>query len=224
MVQTYIRPTDIAVLKHKHVHRVTRHGIDFIELRHPATKRHKNHMLGTELALNRYQSILRRPGRKGVPAQDDYLFLPEMANRDSALDALATQFTALLEMTNLRQDAEGKPRTLYSLRHTAIVRSIQKGLPLEMIAANSRTSSEMIRRFYGSHVKSVLYMGSHFVDKEKSIRDERYSTVNALAKEIGFEFDAYEEDKEAEIEKMADVADAEVRVTVKERRGRVKAE
>jgi hypothetical protein len=134
--------------------------------------------------------------RKGVPAQDDYLFLPEMANRDSALDALATQFTALLEMTNLRQDAEGKPRTLYSLRHTAIVRSIQKGLPLEMIAANSRTSSEMIRRFYGSHVKSVLYMGSHFVDKEKSIRDERYSMVNALAKEIGVEFDAYEEDKE----------------------------
>jgi hypothetical protein len=65
------------------------------------------------------------------------------------------------------------------------VRSIQKGLPLEMIAANSQTSSEMIRRFYGSHVKSVLYMGSHFVDKEKSIRDERYSMVNALAKEIG---------------------------------------
>ena len=73
------------------------------------------------------------------------------------------------------------------------MRSIQKGLPLEMIAANSRTSSEMIRRFYGSHVKSVLYMGSHFVDKEKSIRDERYSMVNALAKEIGFEFDAYED-------------------------------
>jgi hypothetical protein len=83
-----------------------------------------------------------------------------------------------------------KPRTLYRLRHTAIVRSIQKGLPLEMIAANSRIGSVMIRRFYGSHVKSVLYMGSHFVDKEKSIRDERYSMVNALAKEIGFEFDA----------------------------------
>jgi len=76
-----------------------------------------------------------------------------------------------------------------------------------MIAANSRTSSEMIRRFYGSHVKSVLYMGTHFVDKEKSIRDERYSMVNALAKEIGVEYDAYEVDKEVEIEKMADVAD-----------------
>ena len=59
-------------------------------------------------------------------------------------------------------------------------------------------------------------MGSHFVDKEKSIRDERYSMVNALAKEIGFEFDAYEEDKEAEIEKMAEVVDAEVRVIAKE--------
>ena len=66
--------------------------------------------------------------------------------------------------------------------------------PLEMIAANSRTSSEMIRRFYGSHVKSVLYMGSAFVDAEEKIRNTRYDKVNALAKEIGVEFDAYADD------------------------------
>jgi integrase len=218
MVQTYVRPTDIGVLRHRHVHEVVRNKIKFIELRHPSTKRHRNHMLGTELALNRYQSIIEyrkdggmfagmdRPDFEEEPADsfetdaprigpDDYIFAPEMQNRETALNGLATQFTALLEIAGLRQDAEGKPRTLYSLRHTAIVHSIHKGLPLEMIAANARTSSEMIRRFYGSHVKSVLYMGSAFIEAEEKIRNTRYDKVNELAKEIGVDFDAYADDE-----------------------------
>ena len=216
MVQTYVRPTDIGVLRHRHVHEVVRNKIKFIELRHPTTKRHRNHMLGTELALSRYHAIIDYRKGRGMFAgmdhavdfepetgelaeprigPDDYLFMPHMENRDTALDALATQFTALLEMAKLRQDAEGKPRTLYSLRHTAIVHSIHKGLPLEMIAANARTSSEMIRRFYGSHVKSVLYMGSAFIEAEEKIRNTRYDMVNELAKEIGVDFDAYADDE-----------------------------
>lgn len=167
-------------------------------------------MLGTELARSRYQAIIEYRKDGGIFGQlnavemadtneprigpDDYLFMPELENRDTALDALGTQFTALLEITGLRQDAEGKPRTLYSLRHTAIVHSIHKGLPLEMIAANARTSSEMIRRFYGSHVKSVLYMGSAFVEAEEKIRNTRYDKVNEFAKEIGIDFDAYTDD------------------------------
>jgi integrase len=216
MVNTYIRPTDIGVLRHRHVHEVIRNNIRFIELRHPSTKRHRNHMLGTELALASYKALAEYRKGKGIVAlfdrsggeahpdqaasartgPDDYLFMPEMENRTSAMDTLASQFTAILEIAGLRQDAEGKPRTLYSLRHTAIVHSIQKGLPLEMIAANARTSSDMIRRFYGSHVKSVLYMGSAFIDAEEKIRITRYDKVNALAKEIGVDFDAYADDDE----------------------------
>lgn len=209
MVHTYIRPTDIGVLLHRHVHVVVRNKIEFIELRHPSTKRHRNHMLGTELAIRRYQAIIgyrknrdmfgdmlrldnssaNQPIEPPRIGPDDYLFMPEMENRETALDALATQFTALLEIAKLRQDAEGKPRTLYSLRHTAIVHSIHKGLPLEMIAANARTSSEMIRRFYGSHVKSVLYMGSAFVEAEEKVRNARHETVADENKEISIDFD-----------------------------------
>lgn len=209
MVHTYIRPTDIGVLRHRHVHVVVRNKIEFIELRHPSTKRHRNYMLGTELAIRRYQAIIgyrkntdmfgdmlsldnssantsNEPPRIGP---DDYLFMPEMENRDTALDSLGSQFTALLEMTGLRKDAEGKPRTLYSLRHTAIVHSIHKGLPLEMIAANARTSSEMVRRFYGSHVKSVLYMGSAFVEAEEKVRNTRHEKLSGDTKEIIVDID-----------------------------------
>ena len=134
---------------------------------------------------------------------------------------MASQFTALLELSGLRRDEEGKPRTLYSLRHTAIVRAIKKGLPLEMIAANARTSSDMIRRFYGSHVKSVLYMGSAFVDKERSIRDERYDFVNNLAKEIGIDYVAEDDDGEDE-EAMARAAVMRLRPRGRKRKPEVK--
>ena len=179
MVNTYVRPTDIAVLRHKHVHEVELQGIKFIELRHPPTKRHKNDMLGSEQSWLSYQLVKSYQGKHSTAADQDFVFEPEMTNRETALDKLATQFTAVLEMANLRRDDEGKPRTMYSLRHTAIVRSIHKGLPIELIAANSRTSSEMIRRFYGSHVKSVRHMGTAFADAEVKARVKRVEQLKA---------------------------------------------
>ncbi len=182
MVNTYVRPTDIAVLRHKHVHIVEQQGIKFIELRHPATKRHSNHMMGSEQSFLSYSIVKSFQGKQGMAKQEDFVFAPDLANRDTALDMLATQFTALLAITQLRKDDEGKPRTMYSLRHTAIVRSIRKGLPIEMIATNSRTSSDMIRRFYGSHVKSVRYMGTAFVDKEVAAREKRVEQLKSNTK------------------------------------------
>ena len=198
MLTTFIRPTDVAVLKHRHVYKVHHSGIDFIELRHPTTKRHRNHMLGTEGALNAYLDVKEYQKHIKQVEKDDFIFQPLTPNRETALEALSTQFTALLEMANLRKDAEGKPRALYSLRHTAIVHAIRKGLPIAMIAANARTSVDMINRFYGSHIKSAANQGTVFVDTEKAIRDKRYDKVNELAKEIGVVFDAYAEDPEGD--------------------------
>ena len=84
---------------------------------------------------------------------------------------------------------------------TAIVHAIHKGLPIAMIASNARTSTEMIIRFYGSHVKSALNQGTVFVDTERAIRNERYDKTNDLAKEIGVEFDAYQEDPEGDAQR-----------------------
>lgn len=179
MANTYVRPTDIAVLRHKHVHIVELQGIKFIELRHPATKEHSNHMMGSEQSFLSYFCIKTAQEKLGMAKPEDFLFAPDLKNRETALDKLGTQFTAILEMAQLRKDDEGKPRSMYSLRHTAIVRSIHKGLAIELIAANSRTSSDMIRRFYGSHVKSVRYMGTAFVDKEVVAREQRLEQLKA---------------------------------------------
>lgn len=176
MKNTYIRPTDIKVIKHRHVHKVQRGDITFIELRHPATKGHKQHMASTEFAWEHYQRIRERSLAKGYGKPDDYLFAPDMDNRDSALAMLSNQFTAVLEMSGLKQDAEGKPRTLYSLRHTAIVTAIRQGVPISIIAPNARTSELMINRFYGSHIKSALDMGSVMIDVIEA-KQKRYAEM-----------------------------------------------
>ena len=198
MVETYIRPTDLKVIRHRDVHVVTKAGIKFITLRHGETKKHKKQMTSTEQGYRRYMMLKELHHLEDQAKPEDYIFMPRYANRDTALDNLATQFTIMLEKSGLRTDAESKPRTLYSLRHTAIVHSIRKGLDLEIIASNSRTSTDMIRRFYGSHVDSVFDMGDAFLNAEKSKRDARYDKVNAMAKEMNFPFDAYEDNPEAE--------------------------
>ena len=164
MRHTYVRPTDIKVIKHRHVHRVQRGDVTFLELRHPATKGHKHHMASTEHGWEHYERIKARAIASGFGRPDDYVFAPDMANRDSALAMLTNQFTAVLEMSGLKEDEEGKNRTLYSLRHTAIVAAIRQGVPISIIAPNARTSELMINRFYGSHIKSALEMGSVMID------------------------------------------------------------
>lgn len=164
MRHTYVRPTDIKVIKHRHVHRVQRGDVVFLELRHPATKGHKHHMASTEHGWEHYERIKARSIAAGFGRADDFVFAPDMANRDSALAMLTNQFTAVLEMSGLKVDDEGKNRTLYSLRHTAIVAAIRQGVPISIIAPNARTSELMINRFYGSHIKSALEMGSVMID------------------------------------------------------------
>ena len=50
-------------------------------------------------------------------------------------------------------------------------------------------------------MKSALNQGTVFVDTERAIRNERYDKTNDLAKEIGVEFDAYQEDPEGDAQR-----------------------
>jgi integrase len=184
MVETYIRPTDLKVIRHDDIKLIDKSGITFLVLEHDKTKGHKKHMVSTELGLAVYQRVVQQRQRNGGFKPTDHVFMPDFndspSTRDSALQNLSTQFSAVLRMSGMDKDRHGKPRTLYSLRHTAIVRSLRKGVPIELIASNARTSTDMIRRFYGTHVDSVLETGTVYVEKERAIRDKRFEALNKL--------------------------------------------
>ena len=178
MRNTYVRPTDIKVIRHRHVFSVRRGDIEFLELRHPKTKRHSRVMTSTEYAPDHYRNIAAQRVIDGYGKSDDFVFMPQHANREYALKELTRQFDAVMRAAGLKTDANGKNRTLYSLRHTAIVTGIHAGISIETLAMNARTSTDMIDRFYGSHVLSALDKGTEIVDSVHA-KQERYAARKA---------------------------------------------
>jgi hypothetical protein len=94
-----------------------------------------------------------------VSKPEDYLFLPQyVENRDYALRQMSRQFDQLLAIAQLKTNANGESRTLYSLRHTSIMFCLTKGDQVNLIALarNARTSTEMIDRFYAKHLTAEM--------------------------------------------------------------------
>ncbi len=107
-------------------------------------------------AVDVYERLLARHKANGFGKPDDYVFFPEFQNREYALQTIRRQFEYLLERTGLKEDARGRGRTLYSLRHTALMFRLLKGdnVDIFLLARNALTSVDQLERFYLSHVES----------------------------------------------------------------------
>ena len=175
MTNTFIRPTDIRVLQHKHVTIVKSKQV-YLRLTHPMTKSHAQPIVSLVGAIEVYESILQRQKSEGFGRPDDFLFQPQNENRDYAMQQLHRQFDYLLKITGLKKDALAESRTLYSLRHTAIMFRLMdsQGLDLLSLARNARTSVEMIDRFYAKHLTAEMN-----VELIQSTRNDDLRLTNA---------------------------------------------
>ncbi len=152
MVNSFIRPTDIKVLQHGHVDRV-QGRYRYLRLRLPPTKGHSDPITTMTQAVGIYERLRARHLARGDACADqDYVFLPEYGakQRDYVLKQFQRQFEILLEAAGLSSSVTGEPRTLYSLRHTSIMFRLLYGGTINtlVLARNTRTSPEMIDRFY----------------------------------------------------------------------------
>lgn len=164
MIYTFVRPTDIKNLQHKHVEIRESDDGDYLYLTAPTSKRSKKPFISMPRATAVYQKLKQYQAAKGKAGEEDYLFFPEYKNRDTAYKQLARAFTLLLEQTGTRQSADGEDRAIYSLRHNSIMFAlIYYGIDKkQVIALNARTSVEMIDRFYAwqlepEHVRKQLH-------------------------------------------------------------------
>jgi hypothetical protein len=155
MIYTFIRPSDVKLIKHKHIH--VKHeekgliSYDYLWLPIPETKSHNKPLISMPRAAYFYRKLREMRLKNGRQINDDdYLFEPEQLNRDTAYRRLVRQFDALLEALQLKFSSEGDIRTLYSLRHTSLMYRLKYGEELSPIklANNARTSVEMLTRFY----------------------------------------------------------------------------
>ena len=153
MVNSFIRPSDLRVIKFQHLHHRKEKGEEWIALTHPATKTTATEVQAMPVTVHiirRYLEFLKSENRQHH--KDDYLFFSGYANRDTAMAVIARQFRHILEQSGIVH-ATGKTLTLYSLRHTAIMLRLTYGkVDTLHLARNARTSQQMIDQFYARNL------------------------------------------------------------------------
>ncbi len=160
MVNSFIRPSDLKTLKHRHVE-VVRNDNTYLRLTLPATKSHSKPIVTLQPAVRIYQQITKHYAAKNLAAPDNYLFLPHLRDRAYAHWVLAFYFNWILARTGLKLGAHGQERSLYSLRHSSITFRLLygQGIDLLTLARNARTSVDMINQHYASTVTGEQNIG-----------------------------------------------------------------
>lgn len=160
MLHTFIRPTDLKVLQHQHVS-VVRREHTYLRLTQPETKRHSLPMVSMPKAVAVYERLLARRQAVGPIRPSDYVFFPAWTDRQYAIVQMRRQFDLVLKRAGLKLSGRGESRTLYCLRHTAIMERLLNGDKIDVLslARNARTSVEMIERFYARHLHGEMVVG-----------------------------------------------------------------
>jgi hypothetical protein len=153
MVNSFIRPVDVKLIQHQHVE-IIRGKYIYLRLTLPETKKHRTQIVTLYPAVRIYEKLFAYMATKNLAKPTDYLFLPEILDREAASYLITRDFRKILIGTNLRKGHLNQNKTLYSLRHTAITFRLLygKGIDLLTLARNARTSVEMIERFYASQL------------------------------------------------------------------------
>lgn len=166
MVNTFLRPSDVKTLRHRNIE-VVEGKHNYLRILTETSKTSRDAVVTMEAAVGIYRDLVQHQQSRGLPCgRDDFVFFPDVTNRDYAMQTMRRQFDAILDRANLKTTASGQPRTLYSLRHTAIMLRLLLGdIDHITLARAARTSPEMIDRFYASGLSAEMN-----IDKVQSIR------------------------------------------------------
>lgn len=163
MLYTFIRPTDLKNLQHRHIEIKQGEEGEYLFLTLPTSKRHNKPITSMPRASIAYKKLRDlqiaqlEDGRRSIA--NDYVFMPQHANRNYAYRQIARQFEVLMSMTGLKESADGETRTLYSMRHTSLMYRLLYGgeINTTKLANNARTSTEMLERFYVPQLESSQF-------------------------------------------------------------------
>jgi len=153
MVNSFIRPSDIRVLKHKHIKKMKEGKDEWLVLNHPATKTNATEVQAMPSSVHIYDRLVEfKKSKKMRLGLDEYVFFAEYPNRNTAMEILGRLFRRILKDSYI-EEKTGKNVTLYSLRHTSIMMRLVIGRVDSLaLARNARTSQQMVDKFYASHL------------------------------------------------------------------------
>lgn len=157
-VNTFLRPSDAKQLRHRHVEIVRTKETQYLRISTDFSKTVNTPVVSMPNAVPVYEKLLKAGKDAGFGKPDDFVFMPKYENRDFVLRLIGRQLRVVLRSADLYQSTSGETRTLYSLRHSAIMFRLIKGkdMCLLTLARNARTSIEMIDRFYAKHLTAEM--------------------------------------------------------------------
>lgn len=161
MVNSFVRPSDIRNLQHKHI-TVIRGEYTYLRLNLPASKSHDKPIVTMRAAVRVYEKLKSLHQASGHGAPSNYVFFPQIEDRKKMLERVGHQFKHIQSLIGIEgKDAVQKSRPLYSLRHSAITFRLLYGgnIDLLTLARNARTSVEMVEKFYASNLTAEMNIG-----------------------------------------------------------------
>ena len=161
MVNTFLRPSDLRNLRHRNI-QVIKGQHTYLKIQTDSSKTTNSPIVSMQAAVGIYKDLLDFQKNANRPvSKDDYVFFPHLPNRDFALQTMRRQFDVILDTCDMKRAPSGEPRTLYSLRHTAIMFRLTMGESIDLLtlARNARTSVEMIDRFYAKPLQAEMNVG-----------------------------------------------------------------
>lgn len=154
MVHTFLRPSEWKQLVHRHIRVEDEGGLNpHLVISVPNAKTNHRDSISMPIAVDVYRRMQARHG-----TADDHLFFNAIRDRDYAQRRMGEMFKEVVHKAGLEKDAYGQEHSTYSLRHTALSFRLLKGdsIGLNVLAANARTSVDMLERFYVSHLKPEM--------------------------------------------------------------------
>jgi hypothetical protein len=153
LLESFVRPTvtELYALRHNDITVATKPTRLIVTVRNGKTGyRAANTMIRAAITYRKIQRLY--PDAKG----EDYLFLPQYQNRQTASKIIQRQFHELLCRAGIEVDPfTGRKHTIYSLRHTAICMRIifsHGKVNIFNLAKNAGTSVDQIERFYARNL------------------------------------------------------------------------
>jgi hypothetical protein len=146
------------MLRHRNIEIVNFQGKRYLRITTEQSKTINSPVISMPAAVPVYVNLFKYQKIKGFGNSDQFIFLPKYNNRNVALQHLRLQFQEILRRTGLERGRTGEMRSLYSLRHSAIMFRLLTGRSMDLLtlARNCRTSVEMIDRFYAKHLTAEM--------------------------------------------------------------------
>jgi len=169
MVGSSLRPTtsEVYCLQHKDIKiKKTKKGTTYLEF----YVDRKNKPMVVQTQATSYYSYRDLCERREDFLPEDYVFYPQYKNRNYCKDVCIRQFGELLIQTDLKYSQLKEKRTLYSLRHTAIIYTLsQKGLDQMEVCARADTSMKMLKDWYYPSSQMDEKLGQFLVEENLTI-------------------------------------------------------